>query len=1129
MKIFKCFLILVALLSACSPAAPTTPSATSQAINTPASSTQPPAPTFTPLPSQTFTPAPSQTLTPTTKPTQTSAPTSTISPEANLILERVAQLGGSINGITIVGDVAYVGMGPRMAAIDISDHQNPQLIGQSDPLPGLVTQLVQVSKGAAPLLAVSAGKYLVVIDTSNPDGLKSIHQLELPGRITTMAWDPTVSILYAGGSIYQAPYEYSGFIAALDLTLDNHMSLINSVSLPEQPNSIALAKRGLFAATVSYTGGLYHIQLESPGLMSTPHLVIASSTDNGFAPYSLQVVGDLLYAGVNMDLQAYDITDPERPVQVWKEFVGFMAMSFSFNGPQIDIFGWGAAGTYLPGQDVFTAPQPITGIPTGEVASITTSHQGDFLVAYQDLEIYTPDDAQDLELVGSYQPAVIDILGAASDEHAVYVVDNGTGDGKNTATLRVFSLPDLQPVGQVATDVPNSWGWFSGLAVEGERAYLAAIDGLWAYDLSSPSPTLLNKLDIIDGQLNAITATKLGDRRMLILSQDSSDLSALTLTAYDLTDIQKPIRMSSPLTLDRGTILQMAWNGSTLYTVRTAIYESDSDLLYLVNFDGDVLVLRGKLPLPGYTFSMAVENGLVALAGTDGLTLVSAADAQSPRILSEATLPELGLGVAILKDTALVIAGGNNGAAQLLTFDIQGPANPRQVKSVDIAFGNSLIGPIPAVKPYIILANGSAGMEVLEALVSSTCLDMQAEPQTVPPLEQPLEVHFISDGNIWVWQEGAPARKVSDSEDALRFTFSPDGEVVVFERTIGSYPYDYKIELWAVDRDGINLRKLVSVEQFDQFLPGREWAWVANLPRDYRWFDGMHEFSFGVYAYINAVGGSDAAQGYWIVDAETLELKKWDHPIVIDPYEPNEIPSPDGKVIALVDMESISLVNTDGSIIRKDALTYPANRNPEGPGWGAPQVVWSPDSLFLRVVVWEQDAGSDGFSTWQIPADGSPAKKLHTFNGMEYFTSISPNQQYIAYLHRPNPMTNDNELHLAKFDGSVNSIYAKGYQLYFQGWTPDSFHFVYDLFAKNQPRLGSLCGKPVALVDISETPATQITWVDGERFLFVAGQEGQPRELRLGKVGGESLLIGPFNGERAYFQVRHEGQDVIVP
>jgi hypothetical protein len=53
MKILKYFLVLITLISACSPAASATPSPTFQAINPPASSTQPPPPTSTLLPSET--------------------------------------------------------------------------------------------------------------------------------------------------------------------------------------------------------------------------------------------------------------------------------------------------------------------------------------------------------------------------------------------------------------------------------------------------------------------------------------------------------------------------------------------------------------------------------------------------------------------------------------------------------------------------------------------------------------------------------------------------------------------------------------------------------------------------------------------------------------------------------------------------------------------------------------------------------------------------------------------------------------------------------------------------------------------------------------------------------------------
>jgi hypothetical protein len=1121
--------VLSGVLLACTPAKSVTQPISSPSLAARLPSIQSLSPTFTPLPSQTFTPAPSQTLTPTAKLTQTSAPTSTISREANLILEGVAQLGGSINGITIVGDVAFVGMGPRAAAIDISDHQKPQLISQSEPLPGLVTQSVQVSQGTAPLLVVSAGKYLVVIDTSSPDGLKSIHQLELPGVISVMAWDPTMSILYAGGSIYQAPFEYSGFIAVLDLTLDHRLKMMNSTSLPEQPISLALGEGSLYVGTYSYTVGLYRIKLEAPGKLSTPQVVIASNSGNTFTFYSMQVVGNRLYAGVNMEMQAYDITNPDQPTQVWSEFIGFSAYGFSTDGAQIDIFGWAGAGTYLPTQATLIPSEPVTGAPFSQVASIVAWHKDDFLVAYEDLEIYATNDTQRMELVSSFQPAVIEVLGAASDGQAVYVVDNGAGDGKNKAILRIFSLPDLRPLGQVATDVTNSWGWFCGLAVEGDRAYLAAIDGLWAYDLSSPSPTLLNKLDIIEGGLNTVAAFKLGDRRILILSQESSLLGGLA--EYDVTDIKNPARIGSPLKVDQGLIYQLAWDGDTLYAVGSTIHESDSDVLYLASFEGEDLTLRGKIPVPDSILSMAADNGLVALAGTAGLTLVSATDARYPEILAQVPLPERGLGIALLKGIALVMAGGNNGAAQLLAFDVQDLANPRQVKSMDIAFNAGVIGPIPTSNRYMILAGWSTGVEVWESSVSSTCLDTQAKPQDVPLREQPLEVRFISDGNIWVWDEGAPARLVTDTGDTLFFTFSPDGQVIAFERVHGEYPWGhFKIELWAINRDGNDLRQLVSADQFDQFLPVRHEDWVANVPTDMRWFSGTHQLTFGMYPWINAVGGGDNAEGYWIVDTDTLALKRWDHPQAIDHYGPIKFSSPDGKVLALVDRESISLLNADGSIIYQDVLTYHVNSAGEGYGWRAPYVAWSPNSVTLKVVVWDGDPiPSEKFSTWVIPATGSPASKLHTFSGMWYFSSVSPNQEYIAYLHRPDPMVNDNELHLARFDGSADIIYATDYQLYFEGWAPDSFHFTYDLFAGQQPRLGSICGGHSALIDESQTPATQITWVDVQRFLFVLGQEVQLRHLLLGQVGGESTLLGLFNGQWAYFQFRQDGQDVIVP
>lgn len=434
---------------------------------------------------------------------------------------------------------------------------------------------------------------------------------------------------------------------------------------------------------------------------------------------------------------------------------------------------------------------------------------------------------------------------------------------------------------------------------------------------------------------------------------------------------------------------------------------------------------------------------------------------------------------------------------------------------------NQILASLEFYEPALPIAESPA----LPTPTATVCLDYQAKPLDVPARQAPFEVRFLSDGNIWVWEEGGSARQISHTGYAIRFTFSPDGEVIAFEQSVGDYPSgQYKMELWAIDRDGEGLRRLVSAEQFDAFLPERHPAWMANMPTDYRWFPGTHKLSFGVYPYINAVGGGSAAQGYWIIDADTLALEKWANPEPIDPYAALRIASPDGKIVALVDRASISLLNADGSILHSDVLTYTMNSCGEGPCWGAPSAFWTSDSRFLRVLVWDEDP--ERFSAWEIPADGSPAQKLHTFSGMSYNTFIAPNQDDIAYLRRVRPMSNDHELHLAKFDGIQDVVYTAGNLLYFWGWAPDSFHFVFGQFNLNRPYLGSLCGGAVPLVAPNETPASQITWVDASRFLFVSGGEGQPHELRLGQVGGASILIGPFTGnpvyDTAYYEIKPE-------
>lgn len=698
--------LLSGLLFACAPATPTTLQTVSIASSNNAVSTQT---ALFPYP-----PSPSATLDQTGELTTETTPTPILVTDLNL--ERVAQRGGSINGITIVHDVAYVGMGPRVAAIDISQHESPQFMRQSGPLPGMVTQLLQISNGPGQLLLVNAGKYLVVMDLFKPDELKPIYQLELAGAISAMVWDDLASILYAGGSIYQDPNTYTGFISAVGITPDNHLQLINSAAMPEQPLSLALGEEILFAGAQGYEGGLYHIQVKTGGELSTPQLVVPSVPEKPLQPTRMQVIGERLYLSYRT-MEAYDITNPAQPVQTWAEYAGMVGWGFSITGEQITLFGWAPTDPYTPELSSITAPEPIEGSPMGKIASVTAMHDGDFLVAYHDLEIYDTSNPQTVQLVGSYQAPVTHGIGAAVNENAVFVVDNGVGDGRSNAVLQVLSLLDLKPLGQVVTEIPNRWHWgtgeLQGIALENDRVYLASWDRVWVYDVSRNEPTLLGRLEISDGNLETIAAVELTEKRLLVVSQKISQSSVLT--TFDLTDPQKPIKVGEPLTLENGRISQMTWNGSALYVLLDKLYEPGV-MLYVLDFDYNVLAVKESLQLARTIENIAVNKNVIVLAGIDEeltRSLVSVVEPGSLKLLSETTLPELGKGVAIINDKALVVVGDEYGAAQLLAFGLQDPTNPRLVEAMDIPVSDDVRVPILVTKPYVILANGSGGVEVL--------------------------------------------------------------------------------------------------------------------------------------------------------------------------------------------------------------------------------------------------------------------------------------------------------------------------------------------------------------------------------------------------------------------------------
>ncbi len=66
---------------------------------------------------------------------RSSAPAQATSEAAPLpTMEVLAQVGGRTRGVAIDGDLAFIGVGPRVVVYDISDPSRPLWTGQSEPL-----------------------------------------------------------------------------------------------------------------------------------------------------------------------------------------------------------------------------------------------------------------------------------------------------------------------------------------------------------------------------------------------------------------------------------------------------------------------------------------------------------------------------------------------------------------------------------------------------------------------------------------------------------------------------------------------------------------------------------------------------------------------------------------------------------------------------------------------------------------------------------------------------------------------------------------------------------------------------------------------------------------------------------
>jgi hypothetical protein len=357
--------------------------------------------------------------------------------------------------------------------------------------------------------------------------------------------------------------------------------------------------------------------------------------------------------------------------------------------------------------------------------------------------------------------------------------------------------------------------------------------------------------------------------------------------------------------------------------------------------------------------------------------------------------------------------------------------------------------------------------------------------QTVCPTPQisttPVRLVYVEAGNLWLWDVHYDPTTVHpvqlvDTGVVRNAYLSDDGQVIVYERS--SWNYASTPDLMAINADGSDERLLIDAEQFTMMRtndPAPDGVGIYRMA----WIAGTHTLAFNTRVFYNDGLYITIADDLWTLNVDTGELNN----LLPQGEGGSFIYSPDGSQIALMTLDSLSIINADGSNRRENVLEAFA-----AVGFGEyyvfPQVRWSDDNT-LQVVVNASDdpysSASGAVSVWTV--DSETLETLQTITVSAFFPSaiLSPDAQKIAYWHTEEDSSNIRTM--AIHDVMGDTLYAAtDYLLDFVSWSPNSTHFIYR--AANQGLyLGNLCGS-VRLLSENVDPSVVVSWVDESRYLL---------------------------------------------
>jgi hypothetical protein len=223
--------------------------------------------------------------------------------ETELAFEVVNQIGGRITAVQVSDDYAYVGIGPRLVVLDVSNASQPEIIGQSDILPGVVQDIAFAGNH----VFVSTGENgFWIIDVSYPYAPQIVSFEPQPSTVAHLEYQDA-HLFTVGKKTGDGLENELVIYSAADPEKPVELSRL---SLPHQFYVDLILDGELIYLVATYSSELYLVdisQLEQPMLIDT-----ISVSDRAVKTLSNKT----LYSLENGNLQILDVTDSQQPIEI---------------------------------------------------------------------------------------------------------------------------------------------------------------------------------------------------------------------------------------------------------------------------------------------------------------------------------------------------------------------------------------------------------------------------------------------------------------------------------------------------------------------------------------------------------------------------------------------------------------------------------------------------------------------------------------------------------------------------------------------------------------------------------------------------------------------------------------------